>query len=79
VLLHSCPQQLHTKFTKCHKDIIAICTYLLEHLLLTPTSCFTVTKPVRRSLLRRAPLVFCRSFSGDEDPVIFSSKLETKG
>ena len=61
-LLHSCPQQLNIEFTKCHKDIIAICTYLLEHLLLTPTSCFTVMKPVRRSLLRRAPVVFVEAF-----------------
>jgi hypothetical protein len=80
VLLHSCPQQITYRFTKCHKDNIAICIYYLEqHILITLSSRFTVMKPVRQSLLRRAPLVLCRSFSSDEAPLIFSSMLKANG
>jgi hypothetical protein len=65
---------------KCYNGSITICIHRLDqHLLLTLSTRSTMMKLVGRSFLRHDPLVLCRSSSGDEAPVIFSSMLKENG
>jgi hypothetical protein len=72
VLLHSCPQQLHIVFTNVTGMALSFLfnnlnnTFSLHHLPASPW----------QSLLRRASLELCRSFPGNEVPVILSNMLK---